>query len=167
MQTLKISPYVPGRVHEAWITLGALLQGGPRVGRQQTHPGGTWRTLLRSEEGLLKPQCALRYYGDPKAKPMWSHGVPYFRLPRLPGGWKTTAVMEILDPDILEGFLVWQVAGTQAGLSLIPFRRQVRALIGPGPVNFYGFHADGRPLPLKHIAIASIFDSMFETVTLR
>jgi len=165
MQVLRIEPYTPGWGHEVWIGLGALLQGGPREGRQQTRPGGTWRPLTPSEGKLLGPP--LRYAGDPKAKPMWCRGIPYFRLPRLSGGWKTTAVMEIRDSDIQEGFLVWQVAGDQAGLSLIPFRRRVRALIGPRPVNFYGFHADGRPLRLQHIALTSIFDERFQGVTLR
>jgi hypothetical protein len=163
MGSIKIEPYKPGALHTAWVGLSQIFLGVP----QETHPFGSWRDLEPEEYRLLIPEKALQYEADSKARPMWHNGVPYFRLPRLLGGWSTCAVMEILDPDVHEGFLVWQVAGGKPGLSLIPFRRRVRALIGPKPVRFSCFHADGRLLELRSIIRTTVFDPLYKRVALR
>lgn len=163
---MNIKPATYGWRDAGLQAFGRVVQGGPVEGLQQTCPGN-WRRLSERENALLLPQNALRHYGCLEARPMWQYGIPFFRLPRIPGGWKTCAVMEILDPDIKEGFLVWHADGSKPGLSLVPFERIVRALIGPKPVTFYGFHADGMPLRLRHVVRTTIFDENYKHVTLR
>lgn len=72
--------------------------------------------------------------------------IPISHMPRF-GGWTDYAVLSPRDKDIRVWFVGWKTDDA-FGLSLIPIQNQVRVLVGPNDVQFFGVDFNGEQINL-------------------
>ena len=125
-----------------------LLSGAPNEAPQQTH---RWNNHhLRTEDvAHLRREMMVHHDGIPGEISVY----PLFHIPVL-GGWRNYVVLAPFKEQ-KEWHVGW-VAGRFAGVSRISLRGQVRMLIGPGPVSFFGVNAEGDQVQIRQIGTGRI-----------
>lgn len=138
------------------LPLMRFVLNAPGEEPQRTHWWNHGR-LTDDEVVRLEKDYMAQHAGDPTAHRLVS---PFIHLTRW-GGWKQYAVLEPVGYSSVWN-LGW-IAGHKHDVSLIGVFGNARALIGPGPVSFFGIGSNGEQITLRLVRTGWIGDSSADT----
>lgn len=137
-----------------------LAAGTFRESPQRTHAWNNRELTPKEARRLdLSEHYCVTGEADPNASPRWKWGfIPLFHLPIF-GGWRKYLVLTPSDFKYeKEWHLGWHTKSL-TGVSRIPVRPYVRALLGNEPVTFFGIDAEtGYQIPLMRWGDGAVGD---------
>jgi len=135
------------------IPLMYVLSGTLSEAPQRTH---RWNNIHLSSEDVhhLKKDKMVHSPGNRSARRPRVAMLPIFHMPIM-GGWKRYIV---ISPQESKEWHVGWIAGKTIGITKIVLRGQVRMLIGPGAVSFFGIDLSGHQIALTKMGYGHIGD---------
>lgn len=123
---------------------------------QQTH---FWNNIKLKKQNVehLDPENMVRCQGVTDSTSRKILGIPIFHIPIL-GGWRDYVVLELNEEGCDSGWHVGWITDDVIGVSRIKLANQVRFLLGPGDVTFFGVTTSGKQISIRQSGDGRIGD---------